>query len=66
LISASIENADGPGPYGVKGISEGGILAVSPAVASAVTEAIGLVIRDLPLSPQRVWEAMRDAMKEAG
>ena len=66
LISASIENADGPGPYGVKGISEGGILAVSPAVASAVTEATGLVIRDLPLSPQRVWEAMRDAMKEAG
>ncbi len=66
LVSASIENADGPGPYGVKGISEGALLAVSPAVAAAVTEATGLIIRDLPLTPQRVWEAMRDSAKEAG
>ena len=66
LVSASIENADGPGPYGVKGISEGALLAVSPAVASAVAEATGLIIRDLPLTPQRVWEAMRDSLKETG
>jgi CO/xanthine dehydrogenase Mo-binding subunit len=64
LVSASIENADGPGPYGVKGISEGALLVVSPAVASAVTEATGLVIRDLPLTPQRVWEAMRESVME--
>ena len=64
MISASIENADGPGPYGVKGISEGALLAVSPAVGSAVTDATGLIIRDLPLTPQRVWEAM--SVKEAG
>ncbi len=61
LVSDSIENADGPGPYGVKGISEGSVLAVSPAVGSAVTEAIGVVIRDLPMTPQRVWEAMRSS-----
>jgi CO/xanthine dehydrogenase Mo-binding subunit len=60
MRSDSIENADGPGPYGVKGISEGGLLAVSPAVGSAVTEATGLIIRDLPLTPQRVWEAMME------
>jgi CO/xanthine dehydrogenase Mo-binding subunit len=66
LVSASIENADGPGPYGVKGISEGALLAVSPAVGTAVTDATGLVIRDLPLTPQRVWEAMRDSIKETG
>lgn len=66
MVGASIENADGPGPYGVKGISEGALLPVSPAVGSAVTDATGLVIRDLPLTPQRVWEAMRDAVKEAG
>ena len=66
LVGASIENADGPGPYGVKGISEGALLPVSPAVGTAVTDATGLVIRDLPLTPQRVWEAMRDSVKEAG
>ncbi len=62
MVSDSIENADGPGPYGIKGMSEGGLLAVSPAVASALADATGLVIRDLPLTPQRVWEAMVEAV----
>jgi CO/xanthine dehydrogenase Mo-binding subunit len=60
LVSASIENHDGPGPYGVKGISEGSLLCTAPAVGAAVRDATGLVIRDLPLTPQRVWEAMRE------
>lgn len=58
LISLHVENGDGPGPYGAKGGAEGGILAVSPAVASAVYQATGAVIRDLPITPQRVWEAL--------
>ena len=60
LVSASIENHDGPGPYGVKGVSEGSLLCTAPAVGAAVRDATGLVIRDLPLTPQRVWEAMRE------
>jgi CO/xanthine dehydrogenase Mo-binding subunit len=60
LLSASVENADGPGPYGIKGVSEGSLLATAPAVASAVTGATGLVIRDLPITPERIWQAMRE------
>ena len=60
LVSDSIENNDGPGPYGAKGVSEGSLLCTAPAVGAAVREATGLVIRDLPLTPQRVWEAMRE------
>jgi CO/xanthine dehydrogenase Mo-binding subunit len=60
LSTYSIENADGPGPYGSKGVSEGAILCTAPAFASAVTEATGVVIRDLPLTPERVWRAMRE------
>ncbi len=60
LISEQIENGDGPGPYGAKGVSEGTILCVAPALGSAVRDAIGVAIRDLPLSPERVWRAMRD------
>ena len=56
-----IENADGPGPYGAKGMSEGALLPVAPAVAAAVADATGVVIRDLPLSPERVWQALRGA-----
>ena len=60
LITEQIENGDGPGPYGAKGVSEGTILCVAPALGSAVRDAIGVSIRDLPLSPERVWRAMKD------
>ena len=59
LHSYLVENEDGPGPYGAKGAGEGGLFAVSPAVASAVTEATGAVVRDLPLTAERVWRALR-------
>ena len=59
MESAIVENEDGPGPYGSKGMSEGALLNVAPAVAAAVRDATGVVIRDLPLSPERVWRALR-------
>jgi CO/xanthine dehydrogenase Mo-binding subunit len=61
MESDSIEHEDGPGPYGSKGMSEGALLCVAPAVAAAVRHATGVVIRDLPLTPERVWQALRDA-----
>jgi CO/xanthine dehydrogenase Mo-binding subunit len=59
LQSLLIENGDGPGPYGSKGAGEGGLFGVAPAIAAAVTEATGAVIRDLPLTPERIWAAMQ-------
>ncbi len=60
MESDIIENEDGPGPYGSKGMSEGALLCVAPAVAAAVHDATGVVIRDLPLTPERVWRALQD------
>jgi CO/xanthine dehydrogenase Mo-binding subunit len=60
MESDIVENADGPGPFGSKGMSEGALLPVSPAVAAAVTDATGVVIRDLPMSPERVWQAIQE------
>jgi len=60
LRSYHIENHDGPGPYGAKGMSEGGTLSVSPAIASAVEQATGVRIRDLPLTPEKVWKALQE------
>jgi CO/xanthine dehydrogenase Mo-binding subunit len=59
MVSDMIENGDGPGPYGAKGMSEGALLPVAAAVAAAVRDATGVVIRDLPLSPERVWQALQ-------
>jgi CO/xanthine dehydrogenase Mo-binding subunit len=69
MISEIVENEDGPGPYGSKGMSEGALLCVAAAVGGAVRDATGVAIRDLPLTPERVWRALRDrdrtAMEEA-
>jgi CO/xanthine dehydrogenase Mo-binding subunit len=58
MHSLLVENGDGPGPYGSKGAGEGGLFGVAPAIASAVAAATGAVIRELPLSPERIWAAM--------
>jgi CO/xanthine dehydrogenase Mo-binding subunit len=59
MVSDMVENADGPGPYGAKGMSEGALLCTAAAVAGAVHDASGVRIRDLPLTPERVWRALR-------
>ncbi len=58
-----VENGDGPGPFGVRGMAEGGILSVAPSVCNAIDRATGVRIRDLPLTPERVWRALRQAAK---
>jgi CO/xanthine dehydrogenase Mo-binding subunit/aerobic-type carbon monoxide dehydrogenase small subunit (CoxS/CutS family) len=56
-----VENADGPGPFGAKGAGEGSLVPVSPAVANALARLAGIRVRELPLTPERVWRALRDA-----
>ncbi len=56
--SILVENADGPGPYGAKGIGESGLLPTAPAIANAVARAVGVRIKDLPMTPERVLKAI--------
>ena len=60
-----LENEDGPGPYGAKGMGEGGIIPVSPAIGNAVARATGVRITELPLTPERVWRALKNRNPEA-
>jgi CO/xanthine dehydrogenase Mo-binding subunit len=59
--SALIENGDGPGPYGAKGMGESGIVCVAPAVGNALFNATGVRVRELPLTPERVWRALKES-----
>jgi 4-hydroxybenzoyl-CoA reductase subunit alpha len=53
-----VEARDPSGPYGAKEASEGSVGGFGPALASAVAEAIGIRMQGLPLSPDRVLEAI--------
>jgi len=55
-----VENADGPGPFGAKGAGEGSLVPVSPAVGNALARLTGVRFRELPLTPERVWRALRE------
>ncbi|MGE5306557.1 MAG: xanthine dehydrogenase family protein molybdopterin-binding subunit [Alphaproteobacteria bacterium] len=55
-----VENGDGPGPYGVRGMGEGGLLSIAPSVCNALARGTGARITDLPLTPERVWRALRE------
>jgi CO/xanthine dehydrogenase Mo-binding subunit len=59
LHTILIENGNGPGPYGSKGLGEGGLLPVASAVANAVSRAVGVRIQTLPLTPPNVWRAIQ-------
>ncbi|WP_128918386.1 xanthine dehydrogenase family protein molybdopterin-binding subunit [Bradyrhizobium nanningense] len=54
-----VENGDGPGPGGAKGMGEGAILPVAPAIANALFSTYGIRITDLPMTPEKVWRALQ-------
>lgn len=58
-----VENADGPGPYGAKGCGEGAQAAVPAAIVTALADA-GVPVRELPLTPERVWRRMREIERD--
>ena len=61
-IDAQIVEVPAPeGPYGAKGVGEAPIVGVAGAVANAIAAATGGVrLSRLPMTPQRVWQAMAD------
>jgi CO/xanthine dehydrogenase Mo-binding subunit len=58
-----VETAD-PGPFGAKGVAEPAMTPMAPAIANAIFNAVGVRIRDLPISPRKILEALRK--KEVG
>jgi len=56
-----VEVPHSDGPFGAKGVGESGTFAVSPAVANAVFDAVGVRIRELPLTSEVVFRALRTA-----
>ena len=63
LETIILEHGLGPGPFGAKGIGEAGILGVAAAIANAVEDAVGVRIASLPISAEKVCEAL--AFKQA-
>jgi 4-hydroxybenzoyl-CoA reductase subunit alpha len=59
-----VETVDPEGPYGAKEAGQGPLLPVIPAVSSAVFDALGVWIDEVPVTPEKIVEALR--RKEKG
>ncbi|MGB0554885.1 MAG: xanthine dehydrogenase family protein molybdopterin-binding subunit [Alphaproteobacteria bacterium] len=56
-----VEAEQKSGPFGAKGVGESGTFGVSPAIANAVDDAVGVRITEMPLTPEKVFLALRKA-----
>jgi 4-hydroxybenzoyl-CoA reductase subunit alpha len=55
-----VESNEPNGPFGAKEVGEGAIMPTIPAILNAVRDAVGVTIRELPLTPERVLKAIRE------
>jgi putative selenate reductase molybdopterin-binding subunit len=53
-----VQTDEPSGPFGAKSVAEISIDGVAPALVSAIHDAIGVWIRELPATPKRVWRAL--------
>ena len=54
-----VETQDPDGPFGAKGIGEPGCVPTAPAIANAVYDAIGVRIKELPITPEKIVAALK-------
>jgi len=58
IVSVEVETHDPEGPFGAKESGEGTQLSPAPAIINAIYDAIGVRFRDLPVTPDKVLEAL--------
>ena len=60
-----VESIDPHGPFGAKEAGEGSLAAFLPALTNAIADAIGIRFNNLPVTPDRVFEAMEKRKRAA-
>ncbi|WP_277127575.1 molybdopterin cofactor-binding domain-containing protein [Chlorogloeopsis fritschii] len=53
-----VEQADPYGPFGAKGVGEITTNCTAPAIANAIAHATSIRLRQLPMTPERVWRQL--------
>ena len=59
MINGLVEAEQHSGPFGAKGLGESGTFGVSPAIANAIHDAVGIRLTELPITAETVLRALR-------
>jgi 4-hydroxybenzoyl-CoA reductase subunit alpha len=62
--SIIVQESDPEGPFGAKEASEGTPIAITPSIANAIYDAIGIRIKELPITPERILKALEEKNKK--
>ncbi len=60
MENAFIDAEQHNGPFGAKGAGESGTFGVSPAIANAIDDAVGVRIKEMPITAEAVFRALRE------
>jgi CO/xanthine dehydrogenase Mo-binding subunit len=60
LVNEAVVSEQRTGPFGAKGVGETGTFGVSPAIANAIHDAVGVRLTELPMSPEAVWKKLQE------
>jgi len=60
-----VESHDPNGPFGAKEASEGALASFAPALVNAIANAIGIDFDEIPVTPDRVMQALIDRRRQA-
>jgi len=60
MLVGIIERPEPTGPFGAKGIGEPSLLPTAPAIINAIYDAVGVRIRDLPATPEKILRALKE------
>lgn len=60
-----VESRGGLGPYGAKGVGEPADNSIAPAVINAIADAVGVRMKEMPISPERLLRAMQGKHKQS-
>ena len=55
-----IDKPDPKGPFGAKGVGEPGLVGVAPAIGNAIHDAVGVWMKDLPATPEKILKALME------
>jgi 4-hydroxybenzoyl-CoA reductase alpha subunit len=64
ITSVEVETNDPEGPFGAKESGEGTQLAPAPAIINAIYDAIGVRFKTLPVTPEKILQALEEKKKE--
>jgi CO/xanthine dehydrogenase Mo-binding subunit len=60
IVTKIVERPEPTGAFGAKGIGEPSLLPTAPAIVNAIQDAVGVRLRDLPVTPEKVLKALED------